>query len=87
MKTDNQLSMIAYLSTLAAIVILSLAGALVCVFGAYNSEVNLARVVGALSFIGGAITGLIGVIGTFRPKGDSASVSTQTGDINQGSRP
>ncbi|QGP79991.1 hypothetical protein [Sphingobium sp. CAP-1] len=58
----------AYLATLSAIVLLALAGAAVCIWGSYDSEVNLARVLGALTFIGGAITGLIGVIGTFRPK-------------------
>lgn len=30
----------------------------------------------------GAITGLIGVIGTFRPKGTSAVASTESGDVN-----
>jgi len=51
-------SLIAYLSTLAAIVILVLAGAYMAVSGKNIEAVG----------IGGAVTGLIGVLGTFRPK-------------------
>lgn len=50
--------LIAFLATLVAIVILVLVGAWMAINGR-NAE--------ALG-IGGAVTGLIGVIGTFRPK-------------------
>lgn len=55
-------SLIAFLATLAAIVILVLVGAWMAQSG---------RPAEALG-IGGAVTGLIGVIGTFRPKQPSA---------------
>ncbi len=58
-------SIIAFLATLAAIVILVLTGAWMALQGR-NSE--------ALG-IGGAVTGLIGVIGTFRPR--SATTDAQ----------
>lgn len=67
----NFLATIAYLSTLLAIVILAIVGATVCVLGDYGSEVNIAKVIGAMAFIGSAIAGLTGVIGTFRPKGET----------------
>ena len=51
-------ALIAFLATLVAIVILVLVGAWMAINGR-NAE--------ALG-IGGAVTGLIGVIGTFRPK-------------------
>jgi hypothetical protein len=54
---DNH-SLIAFLATLATIAMLVLAGAWMALNGR-NAE--------ALG-IGGAVTGLIGVIGTFRPK-------------------
>lgn len=81
MDGGNRLAAICFLATLLAIVILSITGALVLVFGDYRTEVNVAKVVGALSFIAAAITGLVGVIGTFRPKGDPTAV-TRTDDVN-----
>lgn len=70
--TENRSALIAYLATLGSIVSLALAAAIICmVFD--GTEAQLAKVIAALAFIGGAITGLIGVIGTFRPKGDSGS--------------
>ena len=60
-------SIIAFLATLAAIVILVLTGAWMALQGR-NSE--------ALG-IGGAVTGLIGVIGTFRPR---STVTTDAQD-------
>lgn len=80
MGADRQ-PIIAYLATLAAIVTLSIVAAMVCIFGDFADEVGIARVIGALSFISAAITGLIGVIGTFRPKGPPVA-TTQTGDVN-----
>ncbi len=65
---NNRHNVIAYLSTLGAIVILSLAGAAVCIFAQADTEVNLARIIGALAFIGSAIAGLTGVIGTFKAR-------------------
>lgn len=63
---NNRHNAIAYLATLAAIVAMTLAGALVCIFAPSNTEVNLARIIGALAFIGAGVSGLIGVIGTFK---------------------
>lgn len=57
---------VAYLSTLAAIVILSITAAVVCIV--IEPDTHLAQIVAALGFISSAVTGLIGVIGTFRPK-------------------
>lgn len=69
---SNRQAMICYLATLGAIVGLALAAALICmVFD--GTEAQLAKVIAALAFIGGAITGLIGVIGTFRPKGEGGN--------------
>ena len=54
--------LIAFLATLAAIVVLVIAGAIMAAQGK-NAE--------ALG-IGGAVTGLIGVIGTFKPRNVSS---------------
>ena len=81
MENGNKLAAICFLATLLAIVLLAMTGALVLVFGDYQNEVNVAKVVGALSFIAAAITGLVGVIGTFRPKGEPTA-TTRTGDVN-----
>lgn len=58
-------ALIAYLTTVAAIVLLVLAGAYMAVHGR-NAE--------ALG-IGGAVTGLIGVLGTFKPKTNTEPVA------------
>lgn len=63
---NNRHNVIAYLATLGAIVLLSMCGAIVCVFAPSDTEVNLARIIGALAFIGAGVSGLIGVIGTFK---------------------
>lgn len=60
-----QEALTAYLATLAAIVLLSVGGALAV---ALTPVERLDEVLAALGFIAGAITGLVGVIGTFRPK-------------------
>lgn len=78
--TENRSALIAYLATLGSIVALALAAAIICmVFD--GTEAQLAKVIAALAFIGGAITGLIGVIGTFRPKGDSGSSAQADANI------
>lgn len=63
----------AYLATLGTIALLTMAAALIVMFAPVRQgevgETDLARIIGALAFIGAAVTGLIGVIGTFRPKG------------------
>jgi hypothetical protein len=64
----RQDALIAYLATLAAIVVLSAVGGLAV---ALAPERYLDEVLAALGFIGMAVTGLIGVIGTFRPKGQA----------------
>lgn len=56
----------AYLATLAAIVTLCLSAAVVCL--AVKAETHLAQIVAALGFISAAMTGLIGVLGTFKPR-------------------
>jgi hypothetical protein len=65
MKAPQE-AMIAYLATLTAIVALSGAGALAVMFGPAEKT---DQVMAALAFISAGVTGLIGVIGTFRPKG------------------
>jgi Ca2+/Na+ antiporter len=72
---NNRHNLIAYLATLAGIILLALSAAAVCIWCPANSEVALARVLGALAFISAAITGLIGVIGTF--KATQAATTTQ----------
>lgn len=65
-----QEALLAYLGTLVAIVVLTLAAAIMVVAADLETERGLAKLIGALGFIGAAVTGLIGVIGTFRPKGN-----------------
>jgi hypothetical protein len=67
---DRHHSLIAYLSTLIGIVVLVVVGAYMATRG-NNTE--------ALG-IGGAVTGLIGVLGTFRPR--NATAETNSGDVN-----
>jgi hypothetical protein len=71
----RQDALIAYLATLGAIVVLSVVGGLAV---ALAPERYLDEVLAALGFIGMAVTGLIGVIGTFRPKGRA------TGELDEG---
>lgn len=80
MNANNQ-ALIAYLSTLGAIVLLTIAAAAIVMLANFDSEQTLAKVIAALAFISAAVTGLIGVIGTFRPKGPP-SATTQSGDVN-----
>lgn len=56
----------AYIATLGAITLLTLAAAAVVL--SVDTDKNLPEIVASLGFIGAAVTGLIGVIGTFRPK-------------------
>lgn len=65
---NNRDSKHAYLATLAAIVGLSCAGAAAIIWAPSQTEVEVAKLIGALSFIGLGVSGLIGVIGTFRPQ-------------------
>ena len=67
---DRHHSLIAYLSTLFGIVVLVVVGAWIAMKG--NSTEALG--------IGGAVTGLIGVLGTFRPR--NATAETNNGDVN-----
>lgn len=59
-------NVIAYLSTLAAIVVMSIVAAVICV--SVEPDTHLAQIVAALGFISAAVTGLIGVIGTFKAR-------------------
>lgn len=63
-----QEALLAYLATLFTIVLLTLSAAIIVMFADLKNEAGMARIIGALGFIGAAVTGLIGVIGTFRPK-------------------
>lgn len=65
---NNRDSKHAYMATLGAIVGMSVVGAAVCILSPVGTEVQLARIIGALAFIGAGVSGLIGVIGTFRPQ-------------------
>lgn len=65
MKAPQE-AMIAYLSTVAAIVTLAAVGAIVLLF---IPDEQLERAMTAQRYIEVAIVGLIGILGTFRPKG------------------
>lgn len=84
--TDAKESMIAYLATLSAIVLLTVVAAMIVIFASFTKEGELDKVVAALAFIGAAETGLIGVIGTFRPKGPPVA-QTNSGDVNMAEKP
>lgn len=64
--------LIAYLATLAAIIVLFVA-ACICLYNGKSVEA-----VG----IGGVMTGLIGVLGAFRPQQAKSTGSTESGDVN-----
>lgn len=72
---NNQHNVIAYLATLAAIVIMSIVAAIICV--SVEPDTHLAQIVAALGFISAAVTGLIGVIGTFKARDNSEAVNEQ----------
>lgn len=70
---DDKHTLIAFLATLAAIVVLFIAA---CVCLAWGKSVEAIG-------IGGVMTGLIGVLGTFRPRSSTATVQ-QADTVNQG---
>ncbi|EQA97269.1 hypothetical protein [Sphingobium sp. HDIP04] len=72
---NNRHNVIAYLATLAAIVIMSIVAAVICV--SVEPDTHLAQIVAALGFISAAVTGLIGVIGTFKARDSGESVNEQ----------
>ena len=80
MTTDAREALLAYIATLLAIVLLTISAVIICM-SFDGTEGQLAKVIAALAFVGAATTGLIGVIGTFRPKGPPTA-STGTGDVN-----
>lgn len=55
-----------FLAVLGTINLLSITGALIVVFADFQSEDTLVKVVAALAFVGNAVTGLIGVVGSLR---------------------
>lgn len=82
---EERHTLIAYLATLCGIVVLTMAAVVICM--SFNgSEGQLAKVIAALAFIGAATTGLIGVIGTFRPRNSSSNVE-RAETVNQTSQP
>lgn len=68
-----QEALLAYIATLIAIVLLTLAAAIMVETADLQTAEGLTKLIGALGFIASAVTGLIGVIGTFRPKGNDGS--------------
>jgi hypothetical protein len=72
--TDARHSLIAFTLLLLAICYLATIAAVLAFYGKYAE---------ALGF-GGLTTGLVGVIGTFRPR--QADATTQTGDVNVGAK-
>ena len=76
MRKRPQEALLAYLATLLAIVLLTLAAAIMVETAELETQEGLAKLIGALGFIASAVTGLIGVIGTFRPKGDDGGEQT-----------
>ena len=72
--TDARHSLIAFTLLLFAICYLATIAAVLAFYGKYAE---------ALGF-GGLTTGLVGVIGTFRPR--TAEATTQTGDVNVGAK-
>ena len=74
--TDRHI-LTAFLATLIAIVVLVVTGAIIAING-YGTE--------ALG-IGGAVTGLIGVIGTFRPRPMASDGPTDVNVTNPASDP
>ena len=70
----------AYLSTLLAIVLMTIAGAVVLALADFDNELASAKAIAALGFISSAVTGLIGVIGSFL-NGMPLHVETRHGDV------
>lgn len=69
-----QEALMAYLATLTAIVLLT-GMAVVAVMSADDADGERLGI--GLGFIAAAVTGLVGVIGTFRPKGLARASSAQ----------
>lgn len=72
--TDQRHSLIAFGGLLLSICYLATIAAVLAFYGKYAE---------ALGF-GGLTTGLVGVLGTFRPR--TAEATTQTGDVNVGAK-
>ncbi len=72
---NNRHNVIAYLATLAAITLMSIVAAIICVN--IEPDTHLAQIVAALGFISAAVTGLIGVIGTFKARDNSEAMNEQ----------
>lgn len=64
-----QEALVAYLATLAAIVMLTGMAVVAILFAPLPGGEDIARLATAIGFVAAAVTGLVGVIGTFRPKG------------------
>lgn len=77
MKAPQE-AMIAYLSTVAAIVLLATIGAAVVSF---MPQEWIERTLTAQRYIEVAIVGLIGILGTFRPKGRDEAPHDKDGEL------
>lgn len=64
-RGERQEALTAFLALVAAIVVLSAAGALAVALAPAD---RIDQVLAALGFIAAAVTGLVGVMGTFRPR-------------------
>lgn len=64
-RQERQEALTAFLALVGAITVLATAGAIAV---ALAPEDRIDRVLAALGFIGAAVTGLVGVMGTFRPR-------------------
>lgn len=65
---EQKHSLVAYLATLGAIVLLAVSASVICLVADLSNETQIAKLLAALGFISSGVTGLVGVIGTFRPR-------------------
>lgn len=72
--TEDRHSLIAFLATLGAIIVLFIAACVCLVLGKSVEAIG----------IGGVMTGLIGVLGTFRPRQAATSNVENANTVNQG---
>ncbi|MFX4085809.1 hypothetical protein ACKU27_11975 [Sphingobium yanoikuyae] len=81
---SNRHNVLSYLATLAAIVIMTIVAAVICVV--VEPDTHLPQIVAALGFIGAAVTGLIGVIGTFKARDNSEQMIAKLPPVQEEAR-